>query len=176
MIAGIPAGHLGAAAAVAMIAGVLNSVAGGGSLLLFPTLIGLGLPTVSANVTNSVTQWPGYLGGALGFRSHLLGHRRRILALSTLAFIGGAVGSILLLTTPSDAFDLLVPALVLLASVLVAVQPNLARRLQPAVGRRQQDPAWLYVAVFAGTAYGGYFGGALGVILIGVLGLEIVSE
>jgi hypothetical protein len=94
--------------------------------------------------------------------------------LSVVAVLGGIVGSELLLTTPSSAFDVVVPILVLLASLLLAVQPLLTRRLRrdEAVGRRG-DPVWLYVALFLATVYGGYFGGALGVILIGVLGTAL---
>ena len=163
------------AAAVALLAGGVNSIAGGGSLILFPTLVALGLGTVEANVTNSVAQWPGYLGGVAGFRAEYAGQRRRLLRLGVVAVLGGTTGSILLLTTPSEAFDVVVPVLVLLASSLLAVQPLVTRRL-----RRTQredgaarDPRWLYVALFLATVYGGYFGGALGVILVGVLGLAL---
>ncbi|MDP9393033.1 MAG: sulfite exporter TauE/SafE family protein [Actinomycetota bacterium] len=172
MTTAVTGADLSIAAAVAAVAGVINSVAGGGSLVLFPTLIGLGLPTVSANVTNSVTQWPGYLGGVVGFRRQLAGHRRRIVTLSVAALAGGATGSVLLLTTPSDAFDIAVPVFVLLASLLLAVQPALARRLSPAASRGQ-DPSWMPVVVFTATVYGGYFGGALGVVLLGVLGMGL---
>jgi uncharacterized membrane protein YfcA len=162
------------AAGVAFLAGAINSIAGGGSLILFPTLVGLGLPTVDANVTNSVAQWPGYIGGIFGFREQYAGQRPRILRLSIVAALGGVVGSELLLTTPSSAFDVVVPILVLLASLMLAVQPLLNRRLrrEEAVSGRG-DPVWLYVALFLATVYGGYFGGALGVILIGVLGTAL---
>lgn len=162
------------AAGVAFVAGAINSVAGGGSLILFPTLISLGLPAVDANVTNSVSQWPGYIGGIFGFRAEYAGQRDRILRFSVVAVLGGVVGSVLLLTTPSSAFDVVVPVLVLLASVLLAFQPLLNRflRREEGIGGRG-DPVWLYVALFLATVYGGYFGGALGVILVGVLGLAL---
>lgn len=162
------------AAGVAFLAGAINSVAGGGSLILFPTLVTLGLPPVDANVTNSVVQWPGYVGGIFGFREEYAGQRPRILRLGAVAALGGIVGSVLLLTTPSSAFDVVVPILVLLASLLLAVQPLLNRvlRREEAVSVRR-DPAWVYVALFLATVYGGYFGGALGVILVGVLGLAL---
>jgi uncharacterized protein len=163
------------AAAVALLAGGVNSIAGGGSLILFPTLVALGLGTVEANVTNSVAQWPGYLGGVAGFRAEYAGQRSRLLRLGAVAVLGGTTGSVVLLTTPSEAFEVVVPVLVLLASSLLAFQPLLNRRL-----RRSQrddaaahDPRWLYVALFLATVYGGYFGGALGVILVGVLGLAL---
>lgn len=161
-------------AGVALAAGVINSIAGGGSLILFPTLVALGLGTVAANVTNSVAQWPGYLGGVAGFRGEYGGQRGRLIRFGVVAVLGGTTGSVLLLTTPSEAFDVVVPVLVLLASLLLAVQPLLTRRLQrdEADGVRP-DPAWLYGALFLATVYGGYFGGALGVILVGVLGVAL---
>ena len=163
------------AAAVALLAGGVNSIAGGGSLILFPTLVALGLGTVEANVTNSVAQWPGYLGGVAGFRREYVGQRRRLLRLGAVAVLGGTTGSILLLTTPSEAFDVVVPVLVLLASSLLAFQPLINRRLRSTQqdGPATRDPRWLDVAIFFATVYGGYFGGALGVILVGVLGLAL---
>lgn len=161
-------------AGVALLAGAVNSIAGGGSLILFPTLVALGLGTVAANVTNSLAQWPGYLGGVAGFRPEYAGQRRRLLRFSAVAVLGGLAGSVLLLTTPSDAFDVLVPVLVLLASLLLAVQPVISRRLSGVEAAEPgRDPGWLYVVLFFATAYGGYFGGALGVILVGVLGIGL---
>jgi uncharacterized membrane protein YfcA len=162
------------AAGVAFLAGGINSVAGGGSLILFPTLVALGLGTVEANVTNSVAQWPGYLGGVAGFRKEYTGQRSRIIRFGVVALLGGTAGSILLLTTPSEAFDVVVPVLVLLASLMLAVQPLLTKRLKQAEDTGvHRDPVWLYVALFLATVYGGYFGGALGVILVGVLGVAL---
>ncbi|NEM07750.1 TSUP family transporter [Geodermatophilus normandii] len=161
------------AAAVSLAAGVINSIAGGGSLILFPTLVALGLPTVAANVTNSVAQWPGYLGGMVGFRREYAGQRGRMVRLGAVSVLGGTAGSVLLLTTPSEAFDVVVPVLVLLASLLLAVQPLLTRRLRDRDDGTTRDPWWLYLALFLATVYGGYFGGALGVILVGVLGTAL---
>jgi len=162
------------AAGVALLAGGINSIAGGGSLILFPTLVALGLGTVPANVTNSVVQWPGYLGGVAGFRKEYEGQRGRLIRFGIAALLGGTAGSVLLLTTPSEAFDVVVPVLVLLASLLLAVQPLLTRSIQRSGddGTRR-DPPWLYLALFLATVYGGYFGGALGVILVGVLGIAL---
>lgn len=160
-------------AGVALVAGGMNSIAGGGSLILFPTLVALGMGTIAANVTNSVAQWPGYLGGVAGFRPEYAGQRGRLLRFGVVAVLGGTAGSVLLLTTPSEAFDVIVPVLVLLASLLLAVQPLITARVQQADGVPVRDPVWLYVALFAATVYGGYFGGALGVILVGVLGVGL---
>src|SRR5215207_6300676 len=161
------------AAGVALAAGVIISIAGGGSLILFPTLVALGLPTVAANVTNSVAQWPGYLGGVAGFRAEYAGQRGRLVRFGAVALVGGTAGSVLLLTTPSEAFDVVVPALVLLASLLLAVQPFLTRRLREREDGVDRDPTWVYVALLLATAYGGYFGGAMGVLLVGVLGIAL---
>jgi uncharacterized membrane protein YfcA len=170
----VSAADLLIAAGVALLAGGINSIAGGGSLILFPTLVALGLGTVSANVTNSIAQWPGYIGGVFGFRGEYAGQRGRLIRFSVVAVLGGTAGSVLLLTTPSEAFDTVVPVLVLLASLLLAVQPLITKRLKRAEdGHHDGDPVWLYVALFLATVYGGYFGGALGVILVGVLGVGL---
>jgi uncharacterized protein len=170
----VSAADLLIAAGVAFVAGVINSIAGGGSLILFPTLVALGLPTVAANVTNSVAQWPGYIGGIFGFRDEYAGQRGRIIRFGAVAAVGGLAGSIVLLTTPAKAFSVVVPILVLLASLLLAVQPLLTRRLRREDdGASTRDPAWVYVALFLAAVYGGYFGGALGVILVAVLGTAL---
>jgi uncharacterized membrane protein YfcA len=169
----VPAVDLILIAGVALVAGVMNSIAGGGSLILFPTLVALGMGTIAANVTNSVAQWPGYLGGVAGFRGEYAGQRRRLLRFAVVAVLGGTAGSVLLLTTPSEAFDLVVPVLVLLASLLLAVQPLITARVRKSDGVPLRDPVWLYGALFLATVYGGYFGGALGVILVGILGVGL---
>jgi hypothetical protein len=171
--AAVSAVDLVIAAGVALLAGAINSIAGGGSLILFPTLVALGLGTVPANVTNSIAQWPGYIGGVLGFRREYAGQRDRLIRFSVVAVVGGTAGSVLLLTTPSTAFDTVVPILVLLASLLLAAQPLVTKRLKTVEGGHTRDPVWLYVALLLATVYGGYFGGALGVILVGVLGLGL---
>ena len=161
-------------AGVALLAGGINSIAGGGSLILFPTLVALGMGTVAANVTNSVALWPGYLGGVAGFRPMYGGQRGRLVRFGVVAVLGGTAGSVLLLTTPTAAFELVVPVLVLLASLLVGAAPLITARLR----RREDDdprgdPLLLYVSLFLATVYGGYFGGALGVILVAVLGVGL---
>ena len=159
-------------AVAGLLGGAINAIAGGGSLIVFPALLAVGFPTVAANVTNSVSQWPGYVGGVLGFREELAGQRGRITRLSLSAILGATLGCVLLLTTPSAAFDAVVPVLVLLASLLLAVQPLVARRLTPTEGGADRRVA-MSVSVFFGSIYGGYFGGALGVILIGILALTV---
>lgn len=160
--------------AAGLLGGAVNAVAGGGSLIVFPALLATGFGTVAANVTNSVAQWPGYLGSVLGFGKELAGQRGRLLALSLSAILGAAAGCVLLLTTPAAAFDAIVPLLVLLASLLLAVQPLIAKVVAPpaedsSAGKRIP----LHLAIFVACIYGGYFGGALGVVLIGVLALTV---
>lgn len=153
--------------------GAINAVAGGGSLVLFPALVATGMGPLAANVTNSVSGWPGYVGGALGFREELAGQRARFLPLAVTVATGAAAGCTLLLVTPSDAFDAVVPGLVAAASLLLAVQPAVARRAgaptEAGVARRRVR----HVTLFLAAVYGGYFGGALGVILLGVLALTV---
>lgn len=154
-----------------LIAGAVNAVAGGGSLLVFPVLLAAGLDPLAANVTNSVAQWPGYLGIVAGARHDLRGQRRRILLTSPVVSAGAAVGCLLLLTLPSAVFDAVVPVLILLASALLAAQPWIKRLVGPPDAEGQDRLRALLPALFAASVYGGYFGGALGVILIATLSL-----
>ncbi len=160
-------------AAAGLLAGGVNAVAGGGSLILFPALVASGYGTLAANVTNSVALWPGYAGGVVGFRAELAGQRGRMLALSGTALLGAVGGCVLLLATPASAFDLVVPFLVLAASLLLAVQPRVATLVGPPSADHRSNGRVLYPAVGLAAVYGGYFGGALGVILLGVLALTI---
>jgi hypothetical protein len=166
----------GADAAVIVVAGLLcgivNTIAGGGSLILFPALMATGIPSLAANVTNSVAGWPGYVGGVVGFRHELGDQLDRLRALALIAVTGATAGCVLLLVTPEAAFDALVPALVLLASILVGLQPVLARHLGPAEHLPHARPV-LLLSVFAATVYGGYFGGGLGIIVLAALTLTV---
>ncbi|MGQ0773260.1 MAG: sulfite exporter TauE/SafE family protein [Pseudonocardiales bacterium] len=154
-----------------VLAGVVNAVAGGGSLLLFPALLAVGFPPLTANVTNSVAQCPGYVGVALGSRSRLAGQRGRVLSSAGVAVVGSLLGSLLLLVLPAEVFDAVVPALVAGASVLLGMQPWLTRWIGASHPGAPDRRAILLPAVFLAAIYGGYFGGALGVILIAVLAL-----
>lgn len=156
-----------------LLCGVVNSIAGGGSLILFPALLATGMSSLSANVTNSVATWPGYVGGVVGFRDEIRAQRRRLprLAIATLA--GSAVGCTALLLTPEGAFDVVVPFLVLFASLLTAFQPAAKRRRAARGGVGEVPGRAAVVGLFLAALYGGYFGGALGVIIVGVLGLTV---
>ncbi|MCB1039615.1 MAG: sulfite exporter TauE/SafE family protein [Acidimicrobiales bacterium] len=156
----------------ALACGAVNALAGGGSLILFPALAATGMGTLSANVTNSLATWPGYVGSIGGFRAELAAHRHRFGRLAAATVVGSLAGCVLLLATPTEAFDRVVPVLVLLAAALVAVQPLVVRRMgAPVEHRRTRQVQVLAVALAA--VYGGYFGAALGVIFLGVLGLTV---
>ena len=158
-------------AVAAFVSGVVNALAGGGSLLLFPALLAVGFSPLAANVTNSVIQCPGYMGLALGSRQELRGQRRRVLSTTGVAVAGSLVGSLLLLVLPATVFDAVAPALVALASVLLGIQPWLARWIGEPAPDAPDRRMILLPSVFLAAIYGGYFGGALGVILIAVLAL-----
>jgi uncharacterized membrane protein YfcA len=152
--------------------GFINAAAGGGSLVLYPALVGIGLPSVGANVTNSVALWPGYVGNVLGLHRQILDTWPVLRRLLVASILGTLAGAVLLLSTPPDAFDAIVPFLIIMASVLLAVQPRLKQALNTSATER---PRVLLVAVALGSVYGGYFGGGLGVILLAVLGLTLGS-
>jgi uncharacterized membrane protein YfcA len=166
-------------------AGVANAVAGGGSLLSFPALLAVGYPAVDANVTNTVSLWPGYLSGAAAYREDLQVQRDRVVALGVTAALGGLAGTVLLLVAPPGVFEAVVPYLVLVAVVLLAAQPTIAtvvrrRADQRAAAGRTARPDHasvpLHLTTFAAATYGGYFGGGLGVILLAVLGIFLPDD
>lgn len=155
-------------------AGTVNAVAGGGSLITFPTLIAVGLPPVPANVTNSVSVCPGYLASVVGSRRDLP-ERRTLLTLIPTTAVGTAAGCALLLATPARAFELVVPFLVLGATAVLAFQTRLRRLVgQPQAVSPRRRTLTLQGMVAFGAVYGGYFGAALGVML--VAGLALVLE
>ena len=152
-----------------LVAGTVNTIAGAGSLLTFPALLGIGLSPLAANVTNCLGVIPGSISGAYGLRAELRGHRALLVQLSCWVAVGSLVGAVLLLSLPGDAFDRVVPVLVGLAGVLVLAQPAILRRTrreQTSRPSRATGPAVAVVGV-----YSGYFGAAQGVLLIGTLGV-----
>jgi uncharacterized membrane protein YfcA len=154
----------------AVAAGMVNALAGGGTLISFPTLVGLGVPAVPANVTNTVSLLPGYLAGTWAQREDLgsrLGRSRLLLAVGA---AGGLVGSILLVVIPPQGFRDAVPYLILLSCLVLAAQERL-RALVSRPGLGTPHPALLVIAVLATSAYGGFFGAGLGIMLLALLGL-----
>lgn len=159
-----------------LLAGGINAVAGGGSLVSFPALLALGLPPLSANVTNSVAVWPGYVGTSWGYRRELADQRRRLLGLVPAAVLGAAAGSALLLVTSQDAFARIVPVLVVLGSLLLALQGRVTERVRtwPGAGAGARSPL-LQLGIGLAATYGAYFGGGLGVVLLACLGLFVAD-
>lgn len=161
--------HLLAGAGAGLAAGVINGVAGGGTFVTFPTLLALGLPPIVANVTSTVGIVPGYLGAIAGYRTHLAEERATLRTLLPVAVGGGLAGALALLATSGATFRTVVVALVGLATLLFALQPFLARALtahRPSSSHR----ATLGLGVLATAVYGGYFGAAMGIVLLVVLG------
>ncbi len=164
--------HIAAACTAAFLAGGINSVAGGGTLISFPTLIWLGLPSVTANATSTVAIWPGSLGSIWGFRRELgqTDPRMRILCISSL--VGGGLGAMLLRLTPPSVFDHLVPFLLLFATLLFTVQAPVQQWLKKRTGPSHQ--VWLPGALalqLAVAIYGGYFGAGVSIIMLSCLGI-----
>jgi uncharacterized protein len=157
--------HALAIVAAGFVAGGINTIVGSGSLITFPTLLAVGYPSVTANVSNTMGLSLGSVSGVYGYRAELRGQHRRALTLSCGSALGALVGGILLLALPSSVFDAVVPALILLASALMAFK----RTPKTAAERDRTRPA-LIAAFFTGI-YGGYFGAAQGVILLAVLRL-----
>lgn len=157
--------------AAGMAASAVNTVVGSGSLITFPTLLALGYAPVVANVTNTVGLVPGALSGSIGYRRELAGQRERAIRLGAAAALGGLTGAILLLVLPASAFERIVPYLIGLASVLVALQPRLARALAHRRVHDASPSALLLAGVYLTAIYGGYFGAAQSVILIALLAI-----
>jgi uncharacterized membrane protein YfcA len=159
--------------ASAFAAGMINSVAGGGTLLSFPALIWLGRDPVIANATSTVALWPGSFGGMLGFRRELGESRRWVLWLAAPSLLGGALGAFLLLRTPSETFSAIVPYLILGATLLMAAQEQITRRLRLSGPESPSRAWWLFALVFQFLVgvYGGYFGAGIGILMLAALGL-----
>ena len=154
-------------------AGMVNAIAGGGSLVTFPALLAVGLAPKPANFTNSVSVFPGYLASVYGSRRDLPSGRDKLRTIPT-AVLGALIGCVLLKVTPAVAFQLIVPFLVLSATLVLAFQARLRR----VVGHPREMPARrqaisLHAMVGLGAVYGGYFGAALGVMLVAGLGLVL---
>ncbi|MFD8079728.1 sulfite exporter TauE/SafE family protein [Streptomyces sp. NPDC059718] len=157
-------------------AGTINTVVGSGTLITFPVLLAVGLPPVTANVSNTLGLVPGSLSGAIGYRRELAGQRDRLLRLGAAALVGGLTGAVLLLALPSQAFDTIVPILIAVALVLVVVQPRLSRVLQARrAGNGTHTPEHggplLLGGLLLASMYGGYFGAAQGVIYLSLMGV-----
>jgi uncharacterized protein len=171
----VTVGEAAAVVLAGMSAGAINTVIGSGTLITFPVLLMVGLPPVVANVSNTLGLVPGLLSGVIGYRQELTGQRARLTRLGPASVLGAVVGAILLLTLPADTFATIVPVLIMIALVLVVAQPWLSHRL--ADQRRGAGHAHggqvLLIGVFLTAIYGGYFGAAQGVLLVGLMGVLV---
>jgi uncharacterized membrane protein YfcA len=169
--------HTAVAFGAAFAAGVINAVAGGGTLITFPTLIWLGLPSIAANATSTVVVWPGVVSTVWGYRPELRAADRRIFALVAPSVVGGLAGALLLRRTATSVFDALVPYLILFATLLFMVQEPIQRKLKT----RQSTPWTAGAMVFqlVVALYGGYFGAGIGILMLAalsVLGLTDIHQ
>jgi len=153
-------------------AGLVNALAGGGTLISFPALIALGVPMVTANITNTVALCPGYLGGTVAQREDLRGQQRRLLLLVPAGIAGGIAGSYLLLIANERVFHVIVPFLILTAAVLLAVQERVRTWILKQSHDKPGKPGrGAVLPVGLAAVYGGYFGAGMSVIVLTVLGL-----
>ncbi|NUW33958.1 sulfite exporter TauE/SafE family protein [Nonomuraea sp. SMC257] len=167
--------HLLAVFAAGVAAGGLNTVVGSGTLISFPVLLAVGLPPVTATVSNALGLIPGSVGGAIGYRKELSGQGRRLARLGAGSLAGGVTGASLLLALPAAAFETIVPVLVTLALVLIALQPWIServRRRREATGRpaRPDGGPLLLAGLTLASVYGGYFAAAQGIIYMALMG------
>lgn len=162
-----------AVAAAGAAAGASNALAGAGSLITFPTLVALGVPPLSANVTSTVGLIPGAVGGAVGYADLLREQRARFLRLLVPTLAGAVLGTALLLITSNDTFEAIVPVLVAGSCLLMLFKPQLTARISEAGNER--SPLLAAGLVFSG-AYAAYFGSAVGILLLGLLGLFVADS
>ncbi len=166
-----------AIALAGLAAGTINTVVGSGTLITFPVLLAFGYAPVTANVSNTVGLVPGSVSGAFGYRRELAGQRERALRFGTMSVLGGITGAVLLLVLPASAFAAIVPAFIGLALVLVILQPYLTSMLaKRGRGSGRHGRVLTLLAVYATGVYGGYFGAAQGILLLGILGLSLAQD
>lgn len=165
-------------AASAFAAGLINSIAGGGTLVSFPALLWIGRDPVLANATSTVALWPASLAGVYGFRRELKGGARLFLLFGAPSLLGGVLGAVLLLRTPSETFARLVPFLILFATLLLAAQEPISRKLGKAEDDGRSRAWWAGAVVFQFLVgvYGGYFGAGIGILMLAALGLLGFSD
>lgn len=165
--------QLGLIFAASFVAGGVNSVAGGGTLLTFPVLLAGGMNSIVANATNSAGLAPGALASFLGYRKELAGLKHLMLPLAVLALVGATIGALLLLATPTKIFDRLIPFLILAATLLFAFQDQLKKLGKRPADAGQLDRITLPIGLFLlGVAvYGGYFGAGIGILTLAAFGM-----
>ena len=161
-------------------AGTINTVVGSGTLITFPVLLAFGYAPVTANVSNTIGLVPGSVSGAVGYRRELAGQRARAIRLGTMSVLGGVTGAVLLLVLPASAFKAVVPVFIAIALVLTVLQPRLnvwlVKREIDLDGGRGRGAVTVAGAVYVVGVYGGYFGAAQGILLLGILGVALAQD
>ena len=160
--------------AAAFVAGAINSVAGGGTLVSFPSLIWVGLPSTIANATSTVALAPGSLGGVWGYRRDLKGLPPSTYALVVPSVVGGGLGAVLLVMTPTATFDRLIPLLIMFATILFMLQDPVQRLIRSGGTAHSGSRTWLVNAIlfqFFVSVYGGYFGAGIGILMLAAFGI-----
>jgi uncharacterized membrane protein YfcA len=170
-------GEIVAIAFAGLAAGTINTVVGSGTLITFPVLLAFGYAPVTANVSNTIGLVPGSVSGAIGYRRELAGQRSRAIRLGTMSVLGGATGAVLLLVLPASVFKDIVPVFIAIALVLVVLQPRLKRMLaEREIGVAHEKGILVAAAIYATGVYGGYFGAAQGILLLGILGVALAQD
>jgi uncharacterized membrane protein YfcA len=172
----VASGEILAILAAAIAAGAINAVVGSGSLITFPTLLAFGFAPVVANVSNNIGLVPGNVSSVFGYREELSGQRSRLIRLGIASCAGALAGAGALLALPAGVFEVVVPVLIILACVLVVLQPRLSAWVAArGKERAEHGGPLLFAGVFLAGAYGGYFGAAQGVLVIGLLGVVLTE-
>ncbi|MFI4992411.1 MAG: sulfite exporter TauE/SafE family protein [Solirubrobacterales bacterium] len=170
-------GEIVAIALAGLAAGTINTVVGSGTLITFPVLLAFGYAPVTANVSNTVGLVPGSVSGAIGYRRELAGQRQRAIRLGTSSLLGGVTGAVLLLLLPASVFKAIVPLFIAIALVLVLLQPRLKQLLADRnIETVHESGAVVALAVYLTGVYGGYFGAAQGILLLGILGVTLSQD
>ena len=158
----------------ALTAGIINSVAGGGTLISFPALVAFGQPEIASNATNTAALWPGSVSSALGYRKDTSVQRGLLIMLAIPSLVGGLLGAVILVNTPAEVFKLIVPFLVLFATLVLASRNILSKR----IGNRTDGEHMTRMGQVGGTifqflvgTYGGYFGAGIGILMLGSFSL-----
>jgi uncharacterized membrane protein YfcA len=170
-------GEIVAIALAGLAAGAINTLVGSGTLITFPVLLAFGYAPVTANVSNTIGLVPGSVSGAIGYRRELAGQRGRVLRLGVMSLAGGITGAVLLLVLPASAFKAIVPVFIALALVLTVLQPRLTRWLDHRkIDLERRGSVLVSFAVYLTGVYGGYFGAAQGILLLGILGVALAQD
>jgi len=166
-----------AIALAGLAAGTINTVVGSGTLITFPVLLAFGYAPVTANVSNTIGLVPGSISGAIGYRRELAGQRGRAIRLGGMSVLGGITGAVLLLVAPASVFEAIVPVFIAIALVLVVLQPRLKALLAArALDVAHERGVLVALAIYGTGVYGGYFGAAQGILLLGILGVTLSQD